>query len=327
MMLAFLLTFILIVPTSVTGDKSFEPKSLAHFNKLDLDNPSLLKELIHPWFGYFISDYYFGYEPKEYGFERNISSQPLLPNIGNITNYSLIHVETVLFVNFTRDYLPLLNIKFFLMTGRWQLPAIEKSSFSDSILADDKVLHWFMQNPVYEHMKVTGVPYGLEPRKLHIYATALKKSSRKRNKLLVLNVSPTHASRTVLIDWRSENCPHDPHCSCYPNCNQATYLNLVNDASLLISPVGDRPDCYRHWEAIGLGTMPICNCPQTLRQVFGHNMIFVEDSSDYIKIINMSQEIVTKIYREPDRKLVLSSYWKRVIYSIMNFKKSALESI
>jgi hypothetical protein len=36
----------------------------------------------------------------------------------------------------------------------------------------------------------------------------------------------------------------------------------------VISPHGDRPDCYRHWEAIGLGVIPIANINVSLFNPF-----------------------------------------------------------
>ena len=54
-----------------------------------------------------------------------------------------------------------------------------------------------------------------------------------------------------------------------PRLDYATYLTRVVNTEFLISTGGDREDCYRHYEAIGLGTKPVSNINRKLySQIF-----------------------------------------------------------
>jgi hypothetical protein len=62
--------------------------------------------------------------------------------------------------------------------------------------------------------------------------------------------------------------------------------NKIAISKFLISPIGDRDDCYRHYEAIGLGTIPISNAAKNYnfnRKEWMNSIIF---KNLLLKLIN-----------------------------------------
>ena len=72
----------------------------------------------------------------------------------------------------------------------------------------------------------------------------------------------------------------------------------------ILSPNGDRPECYRHYEAIGLGTMPITELDPMLFHHFEQNVIY--NTSDW----NVTM-LETRLNPEPvvNRNLIREAYW------------------
>jgi len=90
------------------------------------------------------------------------------------------------------------------------------------------------------------------------------------------------------------------------------YYRMVSETFILVSPRGDRPDCYRHWEAIGLGAMPACNCPRSFVSLFEENMVYVEND-DLVKLLNISSTFMMNMYRPPARHMIFVSAWAKKI--------------
>ena len=56
--------------------------------------------------------------------------------------------------------------------------------------------------------------------------------------------------------------------------NYEDFLLKVSQSKFLVS-TADRPDCYRHYEAIGLGTKPVSDIAFLYRNIFGSNMVYL----------------------------------------------------
>ena len=49
-----------------------------------------------------------------------------------------------------------------------------------------------------------------------------------------------------------------------------------------LGSIGDRDDCFRHYEAIGLNTIPVSNIGFLYKRIFGDNMLYLDEKSLYI---------------------------------------------
>lgn len=99
------------------------------------------------------------------------------------------------------------------------------------------------------------------------------------------------------------------------------FLHSVARARYIVSPIGDRADTYRHMEALGLGTVPVCNCPSAFGAMYGSSMKIFEMDSIIETVLNPSLLHNTTHVR---REVLLASYWKAIIDKhIQNLEKNA----
>jgi hypothetical protein len=101
----------------------------------------------------------------------------------------------------------------------------------------------------------------------------------------------------------------------YDRLSYTDFYEKLSEAKYVISPIGDREDCYRHYEAIGLGTIPISNVNDLYKNIFGNNMYYC-DVNEMISIIN--NDNIEDTYVEPNKDLICFHYYKDKIYSIIN---------
>ena len=78
----------------------------------------------------------------------------------------------------------------------------------------------------------------------------------------------------------------------------------------VLSPNGDRPECYRHYEALGLGTVPLTQLDYNIHRHFiGTGLIFNNT------IWSVQELLETKLSRNPtvNRNAALEEYWMEYV--------------
>jgi hypothetical protein len=90
------------------------------------------------------------------------------------------------------------------------------------------------------------------------------------------------------------------------------YYKTMHESKYIISPDGDRPECYRHYEAIGLGTMPITQLHPHLYRHLSGNVVFNETKW------NMT-ELEMKLPTNPNvnRRLLYEEYWMEYVERVV----------
>ena len=83
-----------------------------------------------------------------------------------------------------------------------------------------------------------------------------------------------------------------------------TYLKSILKSKFTISTGGDRDDCYRHYECIGLNSIPISNI--SYKEIFDNNMITL-DVNDILKVID-NEKVFD--YHPPNRDIITIEYWR-----------------
>lgn len=140
-----------------------------------------------------------------------------------------------------------------------------------------KILHWFVENCVYKHNKITNFPIGLDYHTIYtcpIYWSAQKTPIEQESELqeIILQAVPFHQREFAI----------------YSNCHFLTWTKFGGDRKIAIetippellilenspierietwkkqikyafvlSPHGNGLDCHRTWEALILGCIPI----------------------------------------------------------------------
>lgn len=132
---------------------------------------------------------------------------------------------------------------------------------------DPKIIAWFGQanRDAITFEKFTLIPLGIMGREdlfnqkeqLNIVFTQLRNAAKP--KLLYMNFT-IHEGRAGETEYRRNifNIFKDkPFCSIG---KQQPFLNYIHDAAqhkFILSPFGDMCDCYRHWESLLVGSIPI----------------------------------------------------------------------
>ena len=117
--------------------------------------------------------------------------------------------------------------------------------------------------------KFFGFPYGVESSSADILALArklLRRPIQKTNTLFWAHHTVRRNQRGVRTDVFKKIVNGTPAKQLtlpqyYEEmlCSRFV-LSLKGDRPVVLSLKGDRPECFRHWESIIFGAVPICNC-------------------------------------------------------------------
>jgi hypothetical protein len=197
----------------------------------------------------------------------------------------------------------------------------------DAILQHPRVLYWFCQNlPKYggthpHHPKLASFPFGIKQRVTddplqptngaayqQVFQEALHPNFSKNRTLFAGYVTVMSnerdranipASSTVLLPLEF-----------YRATAQSRYIP---------SPNGDRPECYRHYEALGLGTAPITQLSRE-QGLFAHfegsGLLYQEDFySSWMNNASASWKdlLEKRIPVVVHRNVVLEEYWMEYV--------------
>lgn len=203
-------------------------------------------------------------------------------NIKKCEKLPKIYVCSSAIPNFIDTVLPLINYKFILVSGDCD------EDIPDNILSDvdfhkfinnENIIHWFCQNWIGEHEKVTLIPIGLDYHTLanSKYFWGPKTSCEKQEKQLL-----------KIVNKAKKNPFWKRNIKCYSNFHFAlntkhsydrrdainnisknliiyeklkttrlnTWMNQIK-YTFVISPHGGGYDCHRTWEALVLGCIVI----------------------------------------------------------------------
>jgi len=301
--------------TGAFGYSSLQQEStelyfLDTLNNCKHDN-NLHKYIVNPLMGYYMCDQFIGndfivtpdgYDILKYGFK-------------GMGEMQILYVQVNYFEFFYNTILPKITSNIILVTGQFHLPQLHITSMSDNVLNNTYIKYWFSQNPIYDHPKYIPIPYGIYyeflPKYLDILLnTNSSNSLNKSNNLIHLYMTKeNNECRKILPDVPKEDVE--------------TYYKKLSDCEFILSPIGDRPDCYRHWEAIGLGVIPISNVPHLYKKMFTDSMIYVENTSEMLKLLDNNNNNNKLVYNKPNRDVICVDYWKNIISQYKNKTPSA----
>ena len=86
------------------------------------------------------------------------------------------------------------------------------------------------------------------------------------------------------------------------------YYKTMHESKYVLSPDGDRPECYRHYEAIGLGTMPITQLHPHLYRHLAGNVVFNDTMWDVSEM-----EATLSPNPNVNRRLLFEEYWMEYV--------------
>jgi hypothetical protein len=101
--------------------------------------------------------------------------------------------------------------------------------------------------------------------------------------------------------------------------NYTEFLKNILNSEFVISTSGDRDDCYRHYECIGLNAIPVSNINDGYKDIFEDNMVY-SNAEEMINMINTN--IVNYNYKPPNKDILTISYWVCKINQKINLLKN-----
>lgn len=290
----------------------------SYFNKLisnirdDLSQENLMRNIINPLTPYFLCDHFFGHEGKRnWKFDYFNDKNDLIMNLNfsKIKNYDIVQCDVNYLNKFVDYILPKLKTKIILFTSQATFPAVKKGISVDKILASENVLLWVSQNPLFlDNEKIMGFPYGIFINHLLQYTEVLLEEDNidKTVNINLLNINKnTNPTREIFPDK--------------PKLNIKDYYREIKKSKYVLSPIGDRDDCFRHYECIGLETYPISNVSEPFKSIFGSNMIYMS-AEEMLKAYNKNK--IDHEYTIPNKDLISSEYYKDLLYERINNIKS-----
>ena len=282
---------------------------------------NLLKYIVTPVSALYIGDWYLSFEfdklikddiVKDHKCKKINSFEDLKANDILVVSSS----ESCLFVSQILNKLKP-DIKIILITVQYHLHSCpsglrlpRRDTLTDYVLNHDNIIHWYSHNPIYIPCdKYSPFPYGIELDKVNqVYDifNLINKEKLKKCKVNSVYNSPIKVHSHLPYDHIRHNIVFNKNLEEYHD-----YLSNIVISKYIISPEGDREDCYRHWEALLLGCIPISNIPKDkYYQLFGDDMVYdcdINKMKDYI-----DGNIIPE-YTFPDRKKLMVSYWKNKI--------------
>jgi hypothetical protein len=282
---------------------------MSHFEKMidilkdDSSYDTILKNMINVFSPYFLCDHFIGDEAWRWGVLSKLppgkTDINTTFNLDVIKEYDIVQCQLHFFDFFVCDILPLIKKKIVLITSQFECEGFKRTLLSDRVLEHPNIALWISTNPIYEPSERFMVfPSGFSPFNLSIYTNILlNKEIIKTNEVAHMHLAPTNPCRELL-----------PKADKYP---EEEFYDTIRKSKFMISPIGDRDDCYRHYECIGLKTIPISNVGEYYKELFKDNMLYC-DIHKMIEIIQTNE--VNREYNEPDQNLISYEYYKDLVY-------------
>jgi hypothetical protein len=265
----------------------------------------------------------------------------------NLQPNEILHVCPQALNNFVTKVLSKIKTPFILLTNNsdWTIPDDVQKEF-DTLVNNPYLTHWFSQNCVIDHPKVTRIPIGLD---YHTLTPTRKQTfvwSKPETHSWGVKQEPTYQEQQ-LFQFQSLSKPFwERECKAYANfqflmttrygkidrvealktvpkdlvyyepskCIRATCWGNMIEYAFVLSPHGNGLDCHRTWEALCLGCIPIVKT-SGLDPLFEGLPVWVVNTWSEVTEENMKSKINEFRERTFRNERLELSYWRTRIYS------------
>ncbi|MBA3752147.1 hypothetical protein H0X06_05160 [Candidatus Dependentiae bacterium] len=150
-------------------------------------------------------------------------------------------------------------VPYFIMTHGEYLDKFIPTYFN--YLNDPKILGWFTIHPCSEsHERVFALPLGIiQYKELYVDREAKSRQfeqlrNKEKKRLLYMNFTDWGNARRKKI---RQIFTGKPFCKAGSLAHFGPYITELSNYKFVLSPPGLGPDCYRVWESLLMGTVPI----------------------------------------------------------------------
>ena len=190
----------------------------------------------------------------------------------------------------------------------------------EGMLEDPKIIHWYSTNISCVHSKVTAIPIGIlnlranadnSGNLLEVMAAALSKQDRTYLNFHIggENERPEYRKHRQDVYDRFRDCSW---VSVSERVPPKKYLEEIARHRFVISPPGHGPDCYRHWESMYLGSIPVVERSINMDCFADFPMILIDDWSQVTPefLEHSAKDIEGRSF---DRNRLYFGYWKNLL--------------
>lgn len=215
---------------------------------------------------------------------------------------------------------PLIKYPYILITGGEERDRM--AFLPTSYLDDPKIIAWFGIHPCEKkHAKYYPIPLGIlqEPKNytdrtnLNNFMTSLRKNSVK-DCLLYLNFNDPWRPERVKVRSLFKDAGY---CRVSEGKPFEEYLIELAKSKFILSPPGCAPDCYRTWESLLVGSIPIVIKSQ-LDNLFEGLPVLIIDKWEDINEQFLNEQYVGISQKKFDIKRLYMEYWQDKINLIRN---------
>jgi hypothetical protein len=269
--------------------------------------------VVTPYSGFVLSTHFLSDDILEYNlaFLNSRSKDLRKYEVDNEKSNVIIWCQTNQLNEFSENYLGLIETKFTLITGRDHWSRLEASDSVEKVLSSPYLVRWYSQNQIQENLQIKHFPYGVNLNNaMRILLEGLKLNVMKRLDSIHYPYCTIHESNDTV--WQADILSamlarETIKDKMAPLKQYSEYLKDLRKYKFVVSPAGDRPDTYRHWEILALGGIPISNVPKNFTDMFANSVVIVS-SFDNISLENFDDF-------SPNRNLAKLSYWRKVLLS------------
>lgn len=219
---------------------------------------------------------------------------------------------------FVADFLPVINTSFVLIsTPRGDVPVVKKST-SQKIVENPFLLRWFATNigkftgGKEYHPLVSPFPLGL---KSNVGSREFQQPipHYKKAFLEFWNTSSVNKKQRIFAGQLSKTSNFRKNIPSGPRLPYQKYLREIANSEYVISPDGKHPDCHRHYEALGLGAVPITQMnPYLYSHLNDGPVIFNNSEWDLKELEKILPSNITV-----NRNMIFEEYWMEHVESIV----------
>ncbi len=227
---------------------------------------------------------------------------PFDPN--DVKDGDIIFVRSSYIEYFFNSFHPYIKSRYILVThkGTSSVPRI-----CAQYLDDDTLIAWFGKNVVINHPKLFPIPIGIKDSgNTNILNKIITKLPIKKDKLLYMNFATwTNPGARSEVE---QLFAHKSFCYKAKRKSLPSYLQDLASSKFVLSPTGKGLDCYRTWEALLMGSIPIVK-RSTIDSLFkGLPVVIVNDWKEVTEefLEKKYKEIASKTY---NRDKLYVDYW------------------
>ena len=187
--------------------------------------------------------------------------------------------------------------------------------------SNEKILRWFAIHPyVQGHPKITPIPLGIlqSPKYYHqrkeytkLFAK-LRNTTHKKN-LVYMNFKKGRGGRNPVYDFFKDK----PYCVEANVKRFTSYLKDMAESKFVLSPRGKAIDCYRTWEALLVGSIPIVKASQ-MDPVLRDLPVLIINKWEDITQEYLEQKYLEITSKKYNIEKLFLEYWTDKIYAVRN---------